>query len=496
MADILPNEEQERQILREEVKKLLAATLDDSLLKLDLIDAIQRLGVGYHFVTEIENSLKYVYDTYESYGKQDNDLHTISLRFRLLRQQGYFVSCDVFDKFKNRKGEFDESLISNVQSLLSMYEASQFRVHGEEILEEALEFSTTQLNSLVVHKKRLVRTYFQEAKWVYSGCIPSLEEYMKVGMPSSTYILMSAAALAGINGELVRKEAFEWVASDPLILRASEIIGRLMNDLVGFGFEQKISAVGCYMNQNKGASKEEAFAEIQNLVKNAWIDTNQEWLRPSPTAVPMVFLMQVIVNLSPTSEDGLTNLKVAGLIKKRLARTYFQEAKWVYSGYIPSLEEYMKVGMPSSTYILLSAAALAGINGELVSKEAFEWVASDPLILQASEIIGRLLNDLVGFGFEQKISAVGCYMNQNKGASKEEAFVEIRKLVTNAWKDINQEWLRPSPTAVPLAFLMQVIVNISRITHRMYKDIDDYTNSEANLKDIITLILIQPVTIP
>ncbi|KAL2496208.1 Alpha-humulene/(-)-(E)-beta-caryophyllene synthase [Forsythia ovata] len=316
IVDILPNEEQERQILREEVKKLLAATPDDSLLKLDLIDAIQHLGVGYHFVTEIEKSLKYVNDTYESCVKQDNDLHTIALRFRLLRQQGYFVSCDVFNKFKNRKGNFDESLISNVQGLLSLYEAAQFRVHGEEILEEALEFSTTQLNSLVVHKKRLASAYFEEAKWVYSCYIPSLEEYMKVGMPSGTYILLSTVALAGINGELVSKEAFEWVSSDPLILQASEIIGRLMNDLVGFGFEQKISAVGCYMNQNKGASKEEAFAEIQKLVTNAWIDINQEWLRPSPTAVPMVFLMQVIVNLSRTTHlmykdiDAYTNSEV------------------------------------------------------------------------------------------------------------------------------------------------------------------------------------------
>ncbi|CAI9756938.1 unnamed protein product [Fraxinus pennsylvanica] len=64
-----------------------------------------------------------------------------------------------------------------------------------------------------------------------------------------------------------------------------------------------------------------------------------------------------------------------------------------------------------------------GDIGELVSKEAFEWVASDPLILQGSEIIGRLMNNL----FEQKTSAVGCYMNQNNGASKEEAFAEIQK---------------------------------------------------------------------
>ncbi|CAI9757137.1 unnamed protein product [Fraxinus pennsylvanica] len=92
--EIYGQEEQERQRLKEEVKSLLEAMPDDSLHKLDLIDAIQRLGVGYHFETEIEKSLKHIYDTcHENYDKQDSDLCTIALRFRLLRQQGYYISC-------------------------------------------------------------------------------------------------------------------------------------------------------------------------------------------------------------------------------------------------------------------------------------------------------------------------------------------------------------------------------------------------------------------
>lgn len=69
---------------------------------------------------------------------------------------------------------------------------------------------------------------------MYSGCTPTLEEYLKVGKITSTYILLSAAAFAG-TGELVSKEAVEWITSDPLILQASEIICRLMNDMVGIG---------------------------------------------------------------------------------------------------------------------------------------------------------------------------------------------------------------------------------------------------------------------
>ncbi|CAI9756923.1 unnamed protein product [Fraxinus pennsylvanica] len=148
--DILAHEEQEHQRLKEEVKKLLVAAPDDSLYKLDLIDAIQRLGVGYHFEKEIEKSLKYMYETYhESPNKQNNDLRTVALRFRLLRQRGYCVSCDVFNKFKDSQGKFEDSLISDVPGLLSLYEAAHFGVHGEEILEEALKFSATRLGSSI-----------------------------------------------------------------------------------------------------------------------------------------------------------------------------------------------------------------------------------------------------------------------------------------------------------------------------------------------------------
>ncbi|CAI9756949.1 unnamed protein product [Fraxinus pennsylvanica] len=41
---------------------------------------------------------------------------------------------------------------------------------------------------------------------------------------------------------------------------------------------------------------------------------------------------------------------------------------------------------------------------------------------------------LVHYVIDEKTSTVGCYMNQNNGASKEEAFAEIQKQVTNAWK--------------------------------------------------------------
>jgi len=55
----------------------------------------------------------------------------------------------VFKQFTEQDGKFKETLTNDVQGLLSLYEASHLRVRDEEILEEALIFTTTHLESIV-----------------------------------------------------------------------------------------------------------------------------------------------------------------------------------------------------------------------------------------------------------------------------------------------------------------------------------------------------------
>ena len=88
------NECKKQQIeeLKEEVRKELkkaSAVKSPELLK--LIDSIQLLGVAYHFETEIEEALKDIFEKYSRLVDDNEDLTTSSLRFRLLRQEGYHV---------------------------------------------------------------------------------------------------------------------------------------------------------------------------------------------------------------------------------------------------------------------------------------------------------------------------------------------------------------------------------------------------------------------
>ena len=57
-----------------------------------LIDEIQRLGIAYHFEIEICEILEQIKKLVLEMGFQTDDLYTISLKFRLLRQEGYNIS--------------------------------------------------------------------------------------------------------------------------------------------------------------------------------------------------------------------------------------------------------------------------------------------------------------------------------------------------------------------------------------------------------------------
>jgi len=97
--------------------------------------------------------------------------------------------------------------------------------------------------------------------------------------------------------------------------------------------------------------------------------------------------------------------------------------------------------------------------------------------------------------FEQKrghvVSAVELLMKY-RGVSEQEAAEELQKGVIDAWKDTNEEFLRP--TAVPMSVLTRML-NFSRVIDVLYSDGDNYTHSKTKLKDYVTSLFLNPLLI-
>ncbi|KAJ4821858.1 hypothetical protein Tsubulata_024903 [Turnera subulata] len=136
-------------VLKEKVRKMLTTPPpeDKILEKLSLIDDVIRLGIGYHFQKEIDDAILQILKMDEYHGSED--ISTIALGFRLLRQRGYYVSSDVFHKFVDAKGNFKENLSKDWVGLFNLYEASYLSIPGEKILDEAREITREHLKSLV-----------------------------------------------------------------------------------------------------------------------------------------------------------------------------------------------------------------------------------------------------------------------------------------------------------------------------------------------------------
>ena len=80
------------QIKEEEVRRIILEIVASSNLvqKLELVDTLQRIGVDYHYKKELSDLLCSIYNDED--GGSD-DLYITSLRFYLLRRQGYTVSA-------------------------------------------------------------------------------------------------------------------------------------------------------------------------------------------------------------------------------------------------------------------------------------------------------------------------------------------------------------------------------------------------------------------
>jgi hypothetical protein len=73
--------------LKEDIRKLLS-TRKNTTERMFLLDTLQHLGIDCHFEEQINVVLRQILESEIS----NSNLHEVSLRFRLLREQGHWVS--------------------------------------------------------------------------------------------------------------------------------------------------------------------------------------------------------------------------------------------------------------------------------------------------------------------------------------------------------------------------------------------------------------------
>ncbi|KAL8162410.1 hypothetical protein V2J09_013899 [Rumex salicifolius] len=522
----LPYDEVTEAEMEEEVKEIevnikmqlkqLRTNVDEKPLELlNFIDTIERLGVGYRLEDEIEQAVQAIYDHGSSkHGSDDDDdddddggydLYHTSLWFRLLRQHG----------FHDETGRLKDSLASDVKGLLGLYEASHVSVHGDDILDEALEFTTAHLKA-VGPNHPLTSQVTHALRQSYHKGIPRLETRHFISFyeqyPSHSKILLKYAKLDFNRLQALHKKELrdlsrwwkdlDFVGKMPFPLRDRVPEGYFW--ILGAYFEPRYTlARKIFFHVLKITSVLDDIYDAYGTIDELYPFTKaiQRWDRSCIHELPdyMKVFYESMVDIFDGFESDLApkgrswRVDYAREEIKELSKVYYQEAKWCHDKQSPTYDEYMeKAAIKSFGYNLLTLTSFLGM-GEVASKEVFEWARGNPKAIRASSIIARLMDDMVSHEFEQGRnhvpSAVQCYMREH-GVEEDIAYKELGNKVDSSWKEINQMMLKPYVMPGPI---LARILNLCRALDVFYKGEDCYTFSDYTMKNYISLILTHPI---
>ncbi|CAL0333804.1 unnamed protein product [Lupinus luteus] len=505
--------------LKEKVRMMLIPAKEKAsrpLIVANLIDLIQRLGLHYHFEREIEEVLQQICNNYVENGiiTLNEELHSLSLIFRLLRQQGCPISPDIFKKFKDEQGNFKESMIRDVEGMLSLYEASHFRIHGEDILDEALAFTSSHLNlmsnklspslsakvnnslkrPLLKNLNRLMARHYisayeeepfhDETLLLFAKLDFNMlqkQHQKELGHISKWWNdLDFASKLPFARNRIV--EVYFWMTG--LCYEPQFSLGRrLMTKVIA------LTSVIDDIYDVYGTFEElQLFTEAVERWDISCMDFLPEYMKCCYQATLDTYEE---IDQEMAKEGRSLCVIYAKNEMKRVVQAYFVEAKWFKFNYTPTLEEYMSVAQVSSGYISLMSITFVGM-GSIATKKVFEWLSNRPKIVHVSTLICRLMDDIVSSEFEKErghvASALDCYMKQY-GVTKEDAIDEFERQVISAWKDINEECLNPTEVPKPL---LERALNMSRVMDVLYKDGDGYTHSKGSTKENIVALFLNP----
>ena len=90
---------------------------------------------------------------------------------------------------------------------------------------------------------------------------------------------------------------------------------------------------------------------------------------------------------------------------------------------------------------------------------------------------------------QKQVTSVDAYMN-TFGVPEIVAVDELKKMLQDFWKDINEGCLKPTEVSVEI---LAPVVNLARMTDVVYRYTDRFTFPEKTIEEYITLLIIDPI---
>ncbi|CAK7345763.1 unnamed protein product [Dovyalis caffra] len=503
--------------LKAEVKVMLEKALEP-INQLELLDTLQRLGLAHHFVDEAKNILKSMFhDTHIEDTETKADLYATALEFRLLRQHGHLVPQEVFNRFKDERGNFRANVCSDIKGMLHLYEASYYSVEGESILDDARNFTSKHLENYVKQcdsneylSMLVIHTLETPLAWRVLRFEASWFIKLYESQQNMEPILLELAKLDFNMTQATHQEELKhsssWWKKTGLAEKLDFVRAWSMESFfwsVGFKSEPEFGYFRRMMTKVIQLTTVlddiyDVYGTLNEL--ELLTDVIVRWDINAMDQLPHYMKLYFLTLYNSVNEMAYDFLKDQGFniipyLKKAWAavsKSFLLEAKWYHAGYTPTLEEYLENGWISITVPTMLRHAYFWVTNP-IKMEKLQYLEEFPNVIRWSCIIVRLLDDLATSSDEQKRGdapkSIQCYMHDT-GASEEEAYDHIRNVVFETWKKINGDRF-----SNPIFFEThtEVSLNIVRTSQSTFLHEEGYEVAIPKAKDLMRSILVDPI---
>ncbi|XP_037497119.1 terpene synthase 5 [Jatropha curcas] len=456
----------EVELLKEKVKDMLMQSTKDLAEYIELINLLCYLGLSYHFETEIEKQLLHIFNSLPNlfddndyvfnslpnlFDDNDYDLHTLAILFRVLRQHGHKMSCDVFNKFKDNNGEFKKTITNDLKGLLSLYEASFLSVRGEDVLDEAFAFAKQHMEILAAQSSPNLAKHIRNIlTWPFQRSNERFRTYLFISFYEESFYDSPTEAL-------LRFAKLDYNRLQLLYRQELALLSRWWKDLnlmetLHYTRDRIVEAYVWAM----GSIFEPQYALARHLITKH-------------------VQLEAVVDDTYDAYGTLDELQSFTAALERFSMDATDELpeymKVLYKAIFNHFKETENNGNEGSSYKTSFAREML--------KELTRGYLTEFYVLQEEQERGDCP------------SVVECYMNEY-GTTKEEAVKHIEKLCINAWKDINEEMLKPSRVS---KIVLKYFLNFARMSEFLYKFKTDPFTNPSLLKDHVLALLIDPLPV-
>ncbi|KAL5772632.1 hypothetical protein ACOSQ2_012556 [Xanthoceras sorbifolium] len=477
-------------------KRILSEVGEDPSQGLAMIDAVQRVGIDYHFQDEIEQILPRQYmiaaNTYGDYDHHDHDLQEVALRFRLLRQEGYDVPADVFNNFRNKEGKFKSNVSKDIKGLMGLFEASQLSISGEDVLNEAEEITAKFLNEWLMHldnyqatvvgntlryphhkslprfvaKNLFLSNYQGENGWIHVLQEPAKIDYNVVQSLHQKEIVQVSKWWKGLGLaeklEFARDQPVKWYVWSMACLTDPSLSDQRIELTKPISL---IYIIDDIFDVYGTLDELTLFTETITRWDHAASEQMPEYLRICFEALNDITNE---ISYKVFKEHGYNPVHSLRKAWASLCNAFLVEAKWFASGQLPKAEEYLENGIVSSGVhvVLIHIFFLLGQN---ITSKNVELIDNNPGLISSTAAILRLWDDLGSAKDENQEGKDGSYiyyyMKEHQDSTAEDARKHAIDKISDAWKQLNKECLSPNPFSTSFN---RASLNLARMVPLMY----------------------------